>query len=392
VAATVRALPDSHYGLCPGSSQDARPALVEWLHRHIQEAAGLELDGPPLTFGELERAGIGLAMTTTDLSYARPIPVPLPEESYLFDPRVWRHRFPRPVVNHMIRVATGAEPVAGDWERTHFLPGAELPVIVGVRLSLSFPLLLSAMPLHAYWTMRETPERVNLFSDGGICSNFPIHFFDAWFPQTPTFGLDLVDLPGYESGADAGEPRIGDPAEPAPPRWSQVSGLGAFLGQVKDAMQNWRDALQSELPGFRDRVCQVPLGEGLGGLNLQMTPEQIRALELQGEKAARVLHSEFRWERHRFIRYLTLMQLLQQNLHALAGPAAFPSFAERVADGIPGGEPFAAGHGPAWGAAARDETDALLALAARWGPEGEIDFAREPVPDPIPTMRVVPPG
>lgn len=395
--ATAKALPDSHYGLCTGSSQGSTPALVEWLHTNIQEAAGLEEDGVPLTFAELERAGIGLAMTTTDLSYARPIPVPLPEESYLFDAKVWRHRFPEPVVRHMIRVAKGlppgSEPAPEDWEHTHYVPGKELPVVVGVRLSLSFPLLLSAMPLHAYWTMLETPERVNLFSDGGICSNFPIHFFDAWFPETPTFGFDLVDLPGYESGADASEPRVGDPAEPAPPRWSQVNTLGEFLGQLKDATQNWRDALQSELPGFRDRVCQVPLGKGQGGLNLRMTPEQIGALMKQGEKAADVLTRDFSWERHRFIRYLTLMQLLQQNLHALASPASFPSFAADVAAGIPGGEPFAGRHGPDWGGPARVQTEDLLALAAGWGPPpGQVDFEQQPLPQPVPMMRVVPPG
>jgi predicted acylesterase/phospholipase RssA len=35
----------------------------------------------------------------------------------------------------------------------------------------------------------------NWFSDGGIASNFPIHFFDAWLPRRPTFGVNLVSLP-----------------------------------------------------------------------------------------------------------------------------------------------------------------------------------------------------
>src|SRR5205807_10418438 len=35
---------------------------------------------------------------------------------------------------------------------------------------------------------------INWFSDGGICSNFPIQFFDAWLPKTPTFGINLAQL------------------------------------------------------------------------------------------------------------------------------------------------------------------------------------------------------
>jgi len=29
------------------------------------------------------------------------------------------------------------------------------------------------------------------FSDGGICSNFPLHLFDSALPRWPTFGLNL---------------------------------------------------------------------------------------------------------------------------------------------------------------------------------------------------------
>lgn len=388
---SARALPDSDYGFCPGSSQDGSEALVEWLHRHIQAAAGLDPEGVPLTFEELERVGIRLAMTTTDLSYARPVPVPLPDGAYLFEPKVWLARFPRPVVAHMIAAARGlpdgAEPAPEDWRTTHYIPGKRMPVLVGVRLSLSFPLLLSAMPLRAYWTMADDPEHVNLFSDGGICSNFPIHFFDAWFPRTPTFGFDLV----YRT--EQTEPRVGSAAEVEPPRWKQVRTIGEFARQLRDATQNWRDALQSELPGYRDRVCQIPMPPGLGGLNLRMSPEQIGRLVEQGECAADALHRDFRWERHRFVRYLTLMELLQQNLRSLAEADSFPSFADHLAAGIPDGEPFAEDHGPAWGGAARAQTEALLAVAAGWGPPpGEVDFAQAPLPAPRPTMRVVPEG
>lgn len=47
----------------------------------------------------------------------------------------------------------------------------------------------------------------NWFSDGGICSNFPIHFFDDWLPNRPTFGINLTTLPDEEALQDQGAQR-----------------------------------------------------------------------------------------------------------------------------------------------------------------------------------------
>lgn len=370
---TLASLPDSDYGLCPGSQQPGAhgPGLVEWLHERIQEAAGRTTADPPLTFADLEAEGIGLEMTTTDLSYAAPVSVPLPPRTYMFRPEEMSERFPAPVVAQMV----GAQEGPYQW-----MPDRDLPVVVGVRLSLSFPLLLSAMPLYAY---RLEPAGVtrNLFSDGGICSNFPIHFFDAWFPRHPTFGIDLV-------GDAATGPRLGDPERPEPPRWREVASLGAFAGQIKDAMQNWRDAAQSQLPGFRDRVCRVPLAPGEGGLNLRMTPEQIQALIARGAQAGELLRDGFDWDRHRFVRYLTLMQLLQRNIAALADPAAFPDFADELAAGVPGVDVFREGglHDADWCRAAAAATAGLMS----WRPGVELDG--EGKPQPVPDLRVVPPA
>ncbi|MEX2194112.1 MAG: patatin-like phospholipase family protein [Thermoleophilaceae bacterium] len=369
----LAALPDSDYGLCPGSRQPggSGQALVEWLHERIQEAAGRTTDDPPLTFADLEDEGIGLAMTTTDLSYAAPVSVPLPARTYMFHPDEMRERFPGSVVEQMMGSQEGPYP---------WMPDRDLPVVVGVRLSLSFPLLLSAMPLHA---PRHEPAGVtrNLFSDGGICSNFPIHFFDAWFPRHPTFGIDLV--------GDAGaRPHLGDPERAEPPRWREVAGLGAFARQVKDAMQNWRDAAQSQLPGFRDRVCRVPLAAGEGGLNLRMSPEQISTLIARGAEAGRLLRDDFDSDRHRFVRYLTLMQLLQRNIGALGDPAAFADFADELAAGVPGVDVFRAGglHDADWCRRAAAATTDLTG----WRPE--VDLDGEGKPQPVPDLRVVPPA
>ncbi len=53
-----------------------------------------------------------------------------------------------------------------------------MPVVVAVRMSLNFPLLLSAVPLHAidFSRVKEEDRRLERcwFSDGGISSNFPV--------------------------------------------------------------------------------------------------------------------------------------------------------------------------------------------------------------------------
>jgi predicted acylesterase/phospholipase RssA len=81
------------------------------------------------------------------------------------------------------------------------LPGPEhLPVVVAARMSLSFPFLFRAVPLHSvdYSLNLKAgegfkPERT-WFLDGGICSNFPIDLFDAPLPGRPTFGVNLQPL------------------------------------------------------------------------------------------------------------------------------------------------------------------------------------------------------
>ncbi len=60
-------------------------------------------------------------------------------------------------------------------------------------------MLLSAVPLYLLKPGRQGGIEKDFlkcwFSDGGICSNFPIHFFDAPLPRWPTFGINLRPLP-----------------------------------------------------------------------------------------------------------------------------------------------------------------------------------------------------
>ena len=104
-----------------------------------------------------------------------------------------------------------------------------LPILVATRMSLSFPLLISAVPLYAVDSPCRTtistegrsaladrapgPDAeenadavaapsfdVNWFSDGGLTANLPVHFFDSPLPTRPTFAIDLAPFaPGKEA-------------------------------------------------------------------------------------------------------------------------------------------------------------------------------------------------
>ena len=69
-----------------------------------------------------------------------------------------------------------------------------MPVVIAARLSLSFPILISAVPICAVDYTRPPGKMrlvVHWFSDGGISSNFPMHLFDSMWPRRPTFGIAL---------------------------------------------------------------------------------------------------------------------------------------------------------------------------------------------------------
>jgi hypothetical protein len=263
-------------------------------------------------------------------------------------------------------------------------------VVVAVRMSLSFPLLCSAAPLWAVdYDGTERAEQVWL-SDGGITSNFPVHFFDAWLPRHPTFAIDLAEHP-----ADADAPYVfmeTDPTAPLDPRWSAVDSFGSFAGTIKDAAQNWRDTLQSELPASRDRVCEVRFDKGQGGLYLGMDHETVQALLGRGRMAGDLILKTFdeaRWEQHRWIRYLTVMSQLQENVHTLGEPWA--TFSARLAAGLPGVTIYRTGREAPWCTAAGAATEALIALGAAWGPSPlDVDFQGADGPLPEPALRIVP--
>ena len=188
-------------------------------------------------------------------------------------------------------------------ELVGFTFSGELPVLVAARMSLSFPVLISTVPLWQIHYRQGRPPRLRrmVFSDGGISSNFPVQLFDSPLPARPTFAIDLA---GFE---DDEHPNLDDPAEcvrlPAKTAglavesWKQPESMLDFFLAIKDAVQNWRDNAQARMPGFRERVIHIKLASGEGGLNLAMERPEGRAAH--GARPARRARARDALLRHR---------------------------------------------------------------------------------------------
>ena len=162
-----------------------------------------------------------------------------------------------------------------------------------------------------------------------------------------------------------------------------------FVGRINDAMQNWRDSTQAELPGYRERICQIRLTRDQGGLNLDMDPETIARLVERGEEAGTKLRDEFRFKEHQWIRYLTAMRLLQPGLQDVA--AKFGGFDEELAAGMPAARSFRAAYPADWCPPAAAATQKLLEVAAVWGPPPlTFSFDADGGPTPRAVMRIGP--
>jgi predicted acylesterase/phospholipase RssA len=391
------------FGLVPGASAGGG-AVCDWVHHHVQAAAGLG-DDQPLTFGML-RDTVGqdgkpveliLQMMTTNLSIARPMRVPRDLTGYAFDPEDLRDVLPAPVVTWLVEHGTPERGVV------RLPPEDELPVLLGFRLSLSFPLLFTALRLYAPLMEKQTSRLVpHWFSDGGIGSNFPVHFFDTWLPGRPTFALSFAPFPRDHAGLlQQDESDIGLPLGPNDqrfPRWVHIDGMSGFIGQMLETMQNWRDTVQSELPGFRDRVYEARLDKeaGEGGLNLGMDRATIERLQDRGSRVGEAILETFDRDQHVFTRYLMTMQQLEMGLLGSDDPGSgrrrpglrttFAQLKERFAAGnIGASELF--GRDSAWLPPAGAATSALLDLADTWRKFGS--FASDE-PRPQPAIRIVP--
>lgn len=430
-------LPENAYGICTGRAEEAAPGdpepLTDWLARSINEVAGLSTDASPLTFGQLKKQGVDLAMVTSNLSHGEPVRLPF-ENRFIFNTQEMQRFFPPHVVAHLEHCQYRSERVKLP-NGYCFLPNAaDLPVVFGTRLSLSFPLLISAIPLYTIDSTafrgrergqpKEIPESALQklwFSDGGISSNFPIHFFDSWLPGRPTFGINLTAWPEEAftaegerlretrlSGVDGeNEARESDTAlgetakptvrqtepvllpganQPSQPEWSEINSLFGFLASIFSTAQNYRDNMQSRLPSYRERIVQVRLRANEGGINLNMPPEKINEIKDRGKLAGHALCEDFRFRHHLWVRFLVLMAELEQQANDIQRKNInLPELFREQLTADPEKFPYPRDKG--WCTNAEQNLAALQALLENWKDQ---ELFSQDCPRPNPVLRVGP--
>lgn len=392
-------LVENNLGLCKGGTQkgpdaagNRRPGLVEWLHDGVQASAGLRRTARPLTFRDLwnapDRPGaahqscdenaparcraINLQMITTNVTHGRPYRLPLADSisRLFFKPEELKDYFPKIVLDALVTASrpyersplNGSDPeTIQDAHEFRELPGADLPIVVAARLSLSFPLLFAAVPLWAIDYEADLGQRQLrrcLFTDGGASSNFPIHLFDNAIPRWPTFGLWLdrrdpgrpkrkkdenqdVWLPKYAGDGwgdnwNRFDPQAVDPGSAGGP--ADLAGcrksfkfLGRFLLALLTGALNWQDRTNMRLPHVRNRVARLWLERGEGGLHIGMSRAQILDMAHRYGTATGQLfverfkerhgHASGAWREQRWVRLTLLINGLQERLEGLKASA-----------------------------------------------------------------------
>jgi predicted acylesterase/phospholipase RssA len=326
---------------------DAKAQLL-WAERKIQTNQALTLSltahpdtnegkySPPLTFAELEQHHVLLHLKTTNLSQQIACSIPFQEDDLYYCPVELELLFPDNVMSYLDdyeskhpSVLPAPPPPAPNPNVTYrrLPPGNDLPIIIGVRMSLSFPILLSAIKLYKVLNGKMTPC---WFTDGGITSNFPISLFDDPLPACPTFAIDLIPPDGLKRHSLPNDDQTLNPLWWYFGRSNQatsslgwqpaVSDLFAFLNAIFDTARNWRDNSYVTLPGYRDRVTRVHVPADSGGLNLTMPVSSITELAQRGEDAATELRDRFtglaghpmNWEHHKWIRFRAFMTSFDQ--------------------------------------------------------------------------------
>lgn len=402
------------YGLCRGSHgrvpPKPKPGAVEpftdWMHTKLQDVADLGRDDV-LTFAHLwgdptldhapDDADIRLEVMTTNVTHCRPLRLPFESDLYYFCPTELARYFPPPVFKHLechSRPPSDGTP----WEcpehkvaLRHLPHPGKMPVVVAVRMTLSFPALISAVPLFTIDRAAQPQSPIRCwFSDGGISSNFPIHFFDTLWPAHPTFGISLGPYPAGRSEQHVYLRRAQDQALPRARGTSTVIG---FFSAIFDTLQNWSDEGQASLPGYRDRIVEIRHTKTEGGMNLRMNEKQIMSMCFRGYLAAKELDDKFNFRHHRWSRYRTAMAELDRATANMAsmydaslpnGDPGYRSFVTTLPMGS-GTDP-----GVGWRGSAVKRTDLLLQFAGRKMTPDAVDPAFPPhEPRPVPDLRIV---
>jgi hypothetical protein len=351
------------FGICPGVNPALGPAattadyvkdgaFADWMHATIQRAAGRDVQDLPLLMGDLwgvddawGPAGTGgraidLMLTTTNLSQQLPHQFPFIERTgsaLWFSQEDLETVIPGPVLAYLVGLhdrdgpdRTGGRRRFYDESSTMLVEGRryyrlpmpqDMPVLLGVRLSMSFPGLISAVRLHESATWKEETDsdiaatlRPCWFSDGGITSNFPVRTFDAPLPIRPTFCINLGVLPQRRDRTTSRRVVMvtDNSGHIRAPLRSNPADFPAFFGAIVDTARNGHENDLMTMPGQRDRIVTIRLDpKREGGLNLDMDAQTIRRLSCLGLKAGRMLAERFRvdgpvkgmgWVNHRWVR------------------------------------------------------------------------------------------
>ena len=350
-------------------------SLVPWLSGCLNALAGLG-DDQVLRFGHLwsgldyherrrsqapddlakwrlmsERSDhrlVNLELMTTDLTRQRPFRFPLDASTDDDPEQLWvcvdqlrdgeSQIFPESVMQALSETESrDVHDRHGVVRKLNKLPEPwDMPVIFAVRISMSLPALFQAVRL--YRIRRPSPIQDDFgrtlidhgqpltllspfdsaqelwFSDGGITSNFPVHFFDDALPRWPTVSLNLGIHPHEAPHQDIWLPQDWDDLN-IPVKTLGASGL-EFGKAIFNTAMSWRDSLQSALPGYRNRIAQVRTSPGEGGTNLFMPREIIASMALRGALAGARLRTRFvdegQWNRFRWLRLRTAVSNIER--------------------------------------------------------------------------------
>lgn len=443
--------------LAGAATPTVEPGLLPWLTDCFNRLAGLD-DGTVLRFGHLWQGRdfhplpsteddpdwlartekvralsedprgrlVNLELVTTDLSRQRPYRFPLPwrEERLYFRREDIDGMLGADVVEAMVGDDDPVTVVTPDGNSVtlYRLPDPwNLPVAFAVQLSLAMPGLFKSVRLYrllpgttirddlgravtgvdgaelSTWPKREHRAEELWFSDGGITSNFPVHLFDVPLPRWPTFGLNLGEHPYGFPHQDVWLPQDWQ-ATHTPATQLRPSAL-AFLGTILDTARNWRDTMQTGMPGGRGRVAWVRQRPDEGDINLFTPRDVIASMALRGALAGARLARRFRadeqWDRHRWLRMRTAVNNVR-DLRLQTGQAlpAYTDIFTRGTDFLDDTEnafPFDPySPGAEW---YRPESPRFWAAAAELFPDRppDLDALAGDHPKPLPELRQSPP-
>jgi predicted acylesterase/phospholipase RssA len=454
------------FGLCQGFIENDNDVLTTWLHDRVEQLAGNSGRQEPLTFAHLAQKGqaqaksrsIQLRMMTSNLSHHQPYVFPRPKEEgkvFIFNELEFRALFPQKVVDYLVNywnaprddVKAKRRPIVLA-KHFYFLPtGDDLPVIVATRMSLSFPVLLSAIPLYtikptAFRDFRKNKIDVigqselqrNWISDGGISSNFPIHFFDGFLPSRPTFGMNLNYLSKdfkptkkatvhadamSELHCDAANDAIADAVaantneefddvllpsltqqQYARPQWAPVEKIPSFIGALFTTAKDYRDNMQMMLPSYRDRTVQIWLRHDEGGMNLAMPDTILKGIDGKGKEAGdELLSGKFNMRQHQWVRLRVLMAAMEPQLKRMHSNFASRDHYRKLLDEQLAADPrWYKGRDCDWCDAAQQRLELLVEYLDRWSKldqlfadaAAESAFFGEDPPHPAGVLRVTP--